>query len=178
MCEFISWIERDGAVVFLTGRDLKTSRGKAMRERIGDDVCGHGAIREYWDIAPGVGTERECDDFSTPDNFPALIVDAIKNGEFRGIGIAEDLLTPEALSGYRSAAGTAMSEYESVTDAARAEYSRVFCSSWAECDRGEAAAWSEYDRIRSAARNEYRRVEASAFWDLFANPNNRPEAWR
>jgi hypothetical protein len=125
MCDFISWVEKDGAVLYLTGKDLKTSRGKAMRARIGDDVCGHGAIREYFDILPGVGVEKECTDFSSPLNFPAQIVADIKAGLFRGVGFDCALLSGPAW----------------------AEYDKVCATAWAEYDKVRATAWAEYDKV-------------------------------
>ncbi len=49
MCDFISWVEKDGEVLFLTDKEVYSKRG---RELFGDckdnDVLGHGAIRKYY----------------------------------------------------------------------------------------------------------------------------------
>ena len=45
------------------------------------DLTGHGAIRYYYDNFKG-GIDKECEDFSSPDNFPSEIVQDIKLGKF------------------------------------------------------------------------------------------------
>ena len=126
MCEFVSWIEAktDGepALLYLTAKDLRSSKGQKLKGRIGSDINGHGAIREFYDLRPEYGTERECDDFSTPSNFPVEIAGAIKAGSFRGFGTGGGLLRD--------------------------------------------TAWAEYDKVRDRT-----------FWDLFADTENRAEAW-
>ena len=100
MCEFISWIEYKGEILFLTKNELETNRGKALRKHLGtqleNDVKGHGAIEWYYNMEPNSGLHRECTDFSSPDNFPRPIVSALKKGAFCGIGISEQLLTKPA----------------------------------------------------------------------------------
>ena len=178
MCEFISWVEKDGVVLYLTSRDLKSSRGKALRDRIGPDICGHGAIREFYDLAPGQGTERECTDFSTPDNFPAQIVEDIKSGAFRGIGVSHDLLTPEARAEYNKVRNAALAEYNKVCNAAWAEFDKVCNAAWAEFDKVRNAAWAEYNKVCNAAWAECDKVRNRTFWALFSEADNRAEAWR
>ena len=167
MCDFVSWIEHEEQVLFLTTDHLKDKKGRELKERIGSDINGHGAIREYYDIGQGVGTERECTDFSTPDNFPPVIVEAIKQGKMRGFGHPEGLLC-----------ALAWAEYEKVRDAARAEYEKVCAPARAEYVKLHDAAWAEYEKVRDAARAEYEKVCAPAFWDLFADKRNRAEAWK
>lgn len=48
----------------------------------------------------------------------------------------------------------------------------------AEYDRVQQSARAEYERVKQSALAEYDRVQQHAFWDLFANPDNRSEAWR
>ena len=91
MCDFVSWIEKDDEVLFLTGQDVfNTKRGKELQRYCGskDDLTGHGAIRWYFGNHEGNevvplkgGKERECTDFSSPDKFPKQIVKSIKRGE-------------------------------------------------------------------------------------------------
>ncbi len=49
MCDFISWIQKGGRILFLTDKDVFSSRGK---ELLGDckdnDVLGHEALRFYY----------------------------------------------------------------------------------------------------------------------------------
>ncbi len=89
MCEFVSWIEKKEGdkvkVYFLTGKQIFASpRGEAFRKWSGnqDDYTGHGAIRFYYDFEGG--ENKECTDFSMPDNFPDVIVRAIKRGDMAG----------------------------------------------------------------------------------------------
>ncbi len=82
MCDFISWIEKNDEILFLTYDDVyNTKRGKELREfsESKDDLVGHGAIEFYYDI--GRGKHCECTNFSTPSNFPSKIVEAIIGGK-------------------------------------------------------------------------------------------------
>jgi len=98
MCEFISYIEKgrgkNKKTYFLTGEQVFNSvRGTALQEytKSKDDLTGHGAIRWFYELEGG--TERECTDFSKPDNFPTEIVEAIKKGEMRGFPFPRGLLS-------------------------------------------------------------------------------------
>ena len=117
MCDFISWIEKDKDVFYLTKDDLKGRKFaeyKKYNPRWYDDIMGHGAIEFFWSELNGKGRHRECEDFSSPENFPPEIVESIKNGEFRGIGIALDILTPEARAEYKKIANPALEEYNKI----------------------------------------------------------------
>ena len=131
MCEFISAIKTQGKNgkdkwYFLT-YDLihNTPRGEIIQKKYPGqgELIGHSAIREYFELRDTEGTNWECTDFSTPKNFPSVIIKALKRGEFKGFGTPEGLLSPSALA-------------------------------------------------------EYEKIEQQAFWDLFAIPKNRAEAWR
>src|SRR4030042_6729462 len=100
MCEFLSWIEEDGKVFYLTPKQIfNTTRGKALQKfcESQDDYVGHGAIRHYYHIAQNDGNNRECVDFSTPDDFPAVLVEAIKAGKFRGFNEQPAKLLPDQI---------------------------------------------------------------------------------
>jgi hypothetical protein len=113
MCEFISWIEKEGDkgkkhVLFLTNADLDTRKGKKLDNR---DKTGHGAIREVLGLSASCGQQRECVDFSKPSNFPAEIVKAIKRGVLSKIGTpsdAEQLLNKKAIALYITGAAEPM----------------------------------------------------------------------
>ena len=157
MCQFVSWIEKDGAVLFLTGKQVyHTKRGKELRDYTKNtgDMVGHGAIRWFYEIDGG--KDIECTDFRSPSNFPAVIIEAIKGGEMRGMGTPNGLLTRKAYA-----------EYLKVCAAAYTEYLKV-----------SAAAWAEYEKVRNAASAEYEKVIDAAFWDLFDDPRNRRKKWR
>jgi hypothetical protein len=53
MCEFISWIKTDdGDLVYMTDKDLDTSRGRRLVRDSGrgEDVLGHGFLKQYMDL--------------------------------------------------------------------------------------------------------------------------------
>ena len=170
MCDFISWIEHQGDIYFLTNQELNTKEGRELKEYLGtafyDDIKGHGAIDRYWGLK-GKGVHKECTDFSTPDNFPPVIVEAIKKGLFEGIGAAEGILTP-----------TAWAEYKKVQQPAMAEYEKVQQPAWAEYEKVEQAAWAEYEKAIQAAMAEYKKVQQAAFWALARDKKNRTEVWK
>jgi hypothetical protein len=164
LCEFISWIEKGDEILFLTGNDVfQTKRGLELQKycKSKSDLTGHGAIRWYFgkdDKPLEAGKERECTNFSTPDNFPKAIAKAIKRGEMWGFeyGTPEQLLWDAAVA-----------EYQKVTDAAYAEYQKV-----------TDAAYAEYQKVTDAAYAEYKKVTDAAFWTIFADKNNRNPKWK
>ena len=99
MCEFISWKEvttadgKDVEILFLTYDDIYNSkRGRKLQKfTTPDDFIGHGAIDFFYDLN-GKGIDKECTDFSSPNNFPPIIVDAIKKGKFYLLGTPKALL--------------------------------------------------------------------------------------
>lgn len=171
MCEFISAVEKDKKIYFLTADQVlgDSARAKAFREHCGNSSDytppGHGAIRWYYNLVGG--TDREYTDFSSPANFPPEIVESIKRGEMRGLGMAEGLLNQSALA-----------EYQRIEKPAYAEYRRIAQSAYDEYQRIEKQAYAEYERIEKPAHAEYQRIRQSSFWDLFAKPENRNPAWR
>jgi hypothetical protein len=90
MCEFVSWIQlADGTIKYLTNEDLATPRGLELILFCGDreDLKGHGAIARYHRCE---GVHKECTDFSSPDNFPSEIAQAIKDGRFGHIDVPKE----------------------------------------------------------------------------------------
>ncbi len=167
MCDFVSWIEKDGKVYFLTANQIfNTAKGKALQQYCGssDDYVGHGAIREYYGLSSYFEGNRECTDFSTPANFPPEIAKAIKDGKFRGLGAPAQLITQDALVGI-----TLNSQYTK----AQAEWDK----SWDERDR-DWAKWNKARDERDKAWVKWDKVHNQTFWDLFADVNNRNPAWR
>ena len=192
MCDFISWIEHQGDIYFLTNQELNTKEGRELKEYLGtafyDDIKGHGAIDRYWGLKDK-GIHGECTDFSTPDNFPPVIVEAIKKGLFEGIGAAEGILTPTAWAEYKKAEQAVWAEYEKVQQAAMAEYKKVQQPAiaeyekvqqpaWAEYEKVQQPAWAEYKRVEQAVWAEYEKVQQAAFWALARDKKNRTEVWK
>ena len=103
MCHFISWIDLEGQLYYLTSKELRSKRGKELKDYLGsayaEDVVGHGAIDWYFDLK-GLGVHRECTDFSSPANFPDEIVKAIKSGAFKGMGLCPEILNQSASAEY------------------------------------------------------------------------------
>jgi hypothetical protein len=207
MCEFISWIETKDkgkkTVFFLTGKQVfHTKRGKELRNYTKNygDLVGHGAIRWYYELKYNVGTNKECTDFYSPENFPEDIVSAIKNGDMRGMGTPEGLLAKAACAEWDKACAEcdkARAEWNKACaewDKACAEWNKA-CAEWnkacAECDKARAewnkacAEWdkacAECDKARAEwnkACAEWDKACAEIFWDLFAIPENRYHLWR
>jgi len=61
MCEFISWVEKDNRLFYLTDKEVFSKQGKkALKGCKDNDFIGHGAIRTYFMID---GTDKEQRDF-------------------------------------------------------------------------------------------------------------------
>ena len=178
MCEFISWIEKDGKNYFLTSADLASKRGIKLREHCGDDddLVGHGALRWYYGGFEG-GTKKECTDFSTPLNFPAEIVEAIKAGKFRGMGYPVGLLNEAARAEFDKVVDPAWAEFDKIVNAARAEFKKIRDAAWSEFGKIVNAARAEFNKIVEPARAEYDKIINKTFWDLFMITENRNPAW-
>jgi cell division septum initiation protein DivIVA len=191
MCEFISYIEKNGEVLFLTGDDVfNTKRGKQLQKhcKSADDLTGHGAIRWYFGIDDKPlegGKERECTDFSSPANFPKPIVKAIKAGLMAGFkdGTPQELLTNTARAEYDKITNPAraeylkitnpaLAEYDKIKNTARAEYDKIKNTAWAEYEKITNTAWAEYDKITNTARAEYNKITntARAEYNKITNP--------
>ena len=171
MCEFLSYTEYKGKLYYLTNFELATREGKELRKKLDydfyEEIKGHGAIKEYFGLPHSKCIDHECTDFSTPDNFPAEIVEKIKVGQFSQIGIAKELLQQPARA-----------EYEKIEQSALAEYRKIQQSAWAEYEKIEQPARAEYEKIEQPALAEYRKIQQSAFWQLFTNPKNRTKVWK
>ena len=106
MCEFVSWIEHKGIIYFLSDDELSTSKGHELRQYCGseDDLLGHGAIRKYYNLGQDQGVNKECNDFSSPDNFPAKIQTMIRDGKFKRLTLMKfpsSLLSATVLEEYQ-----------------------------------------------------------------------------
>ena len=159
MCEFVSWVEHEDKLYYLTANLLNTKEGRALKKHLGaqyhEDIKGHGAIEHYFGIK---GKHHECTDFSSPNNFPAEIVKAMKSGAFRGIGIPDEsqVLTKKACTDYESKRDSLYADYESKLDASYADYESKFAPLYAD----------------------YKSKIADLFWDIFMDKNNRAKAWK
>ena len=168
MCEFLSWIEKNGDILYLTYDDIyHTEKGKKLQKycKCISDLVGHGAIRYYFKLEDG--ENKECTDFSTPDNFPAKLVDAIKRCEFAGLGAPRGLLKQQAYAEYKKIQQQAYAEYKKIQQQAYAEYGKI-----------QQQAYAEYEKIQQQAYAEYEKIQQQAFWELFKSKKNRKLLWR
>lgn len=168
MCEFISWIEKEGQVFFLTYRDIyRTKRGKELREYCNSayDYIGHGAIRFFYDNFKG-GEEKECTAFSTPENFPNEIAQAIKNNEFNGVApfpFPSALLTKKILMSIPTYIPLLRAHKKRVEALEKGTYRE-----WEEA----CAEWEEAYLVW--AKEETQKIA----WNLFRDKQNRTPRWR
>jgi hypothetical protein len=214
MCEFVSWIEKDSKVYFLTGRQVyQTKRGKELQKHSGnieDDKLGHGAIRFYYHIEGG--QDKEYTDFTKPNNLPSKIVTAIKLGRMRGMAYGvSGLLTATADKAWQEATAPADKAYQEATapadkawqeakntaDKAYQEATAPAYKAWQEATAPAYKAWQEakntaykawqeatapaykaWQEATATADKAWQEATATAFWDLFADVNNRTEVWR
>jgi len=168
MSNFISWIEKDEQIYYLTAHDIyRTKRGKELRDYCGAeaDVIGHGAIRYYYDSFVG-GKDVECDDFSTPDNFPVEIVAEIKKGAFRGMGHSLILLNKLAQDKFDKACKLAQADFNKACKLARDKYckvckpaqdkfNKVYKLAQADFNKACKLAWDEFNKVYKLARDKY-----------------------
>jgi len=168
MCNFISWIEHKGNVYFLDDSKLNTRQGKELlRPEYISDLSGHGAIRHFYSELGDKGINRECENFTTPNNFPPVIVSAIKKGKFINFGICLNILTQPARA-----------EYEKIEQPARAEYEKIKQPAWAEYEKITQSAWAEYEKIKQPAWAEYEKIKQPAFWRIARKKENRINVWK
>ena len=179
MCQFISWVEGDKKNYFITGEQLfNTIRGKALQKKFDrEDWLGHSAIRYYYRLRY-VGEDREQTDFSSPNNFPTEIAEAIKQGKFRGIAVVAQLLSQPALAEYEKIKQPALAEYRKIEQPALAEYEKIKQQALAKYRKIKQQALAEYRKIEQPALAEYEKIKQQAFWDLFKKSENRNPAWR
>ena len=190
MCEFISWKEYEGNNYFLTNTDLETKEGtKLLKPEVKVDLCGHGAIEFFYPELKGKGINKECVDFSTPNNFPKEIVEALKNGWLCNIGIALDILNIEGRKKYDEIKASARKEYDEIEASARKKYDEIEASArkkydeikapaWKKYDEIEAPARKKYDEIEASARKKYDEIKASAFASIVRQKKYRKEVWK
>lgn len=96
MCEFISWIEKDGDLFYLTDREVFSEQGKEILKGCKhNDYLGHEAIRLFYNIKGG--NDHECRDFWDINKLPKELANKVKDfskywgGMFREYFQNEDL---------------------------------------------------------------------------------------
>ncbi len=85
MCNFISWIQYKGEILFLTDSEVFSSFGRKRLEGcLGNDFLGHGAIRKFFKLKDNQGEEREESEFWDPEaqkQIPKVIVEKLTTPE-------------------------------------------------------------------------------------------------
>jgi len=181
MCEFISWVEHENTLYYLTANLLNTKEGRDLKKFLGtayaEDIKGHGAIERYFGIK---GKHHECTDFSSPNNFPAEIVKAMKSGAFRGIGIPDEsqVLTKKAYADYKSKCAPLHADYESKLAPLHADYRSKCAALYADYKSKCAALYADYRSKCAALDADYQSKRADLFWDIFMDKKSRARAWR
>ena len=199
MCEFVSWVEHEDKLYYLTANLLNTKEGRALKKFLAalpcvhgtqyyEDIKGHGAIERYFGIS---GKHYECTDFSSPKNFPAEIVKALKAGAFRGIGIpsASQVLTKKACADYESKRDALDADYRfkrapldadyrSKRDALYADYRSKRDALDADSRFKRDALDADYRSKRAPLDADYRSKRDDLFWDIFMDKKNRVKAWK
>ena len=80
MCDFISWVEKDGKLYYLTDAEVFSPKGRKRLQGCRDnDFIGHGAIRKFFGIGNVRGVDREERRFWDGAFIPKEIAAKIKN---------------------------------------------------------------------------------------------------
>ncbi len=157
MCEFISWIEKEGRILFLLDGDMSALDRKNWNKDK-SERCGHGAIRFLYDLGD-TGINKECVDFSAPKNFPPEIAEAIKQGKLTyGLQSNSVKLILTHL---------AWDEYKKITQPALVEYVKILQS-----------ALAEYEKIKQPALVEYVKITQPIIKEIIKDSKNRNENWQ
>jgi len=169
MCEFVSWIEHKGEILFLDADKLKTRRGKELIDHTVDpkDLLGRGAICWYYNIDRKDCVQKECEDFSTPNNFPAEIVSAIKEGKMRGFGYPEGLLNAPA----QKILDETCAQAQKILKETYAPARKIFNETYAQARKISKETCAPAQKIFDETCN-------NVFWDLFADVENRKGDWK
>ena len=194
MCEFLSWVEKRSMAYFLTGEQLFSEKGQVWVEEHGispDDYCGHGTIRKWYMIDSGDGVDKECTDFSSPDNFPPAIVRALKDGKFKGFLFLPELLRKRLSDDYWAKRKPLDDDYwakrKPLDDGYEAKL-KLLCDGYEaklkplDDDYGakRKLLYDGYEAKKKPLNDGYeakRKPLDDDYWALFAIPENRSKAW-
>ena len=194
MCDFISWIEKDGKLYYLTTEDIESKRGKEYRDYNpnADDIKGHGAIRWFYNLKGG--KEKECTDFTTPKGFPREIQKAIIQGKFRrSFGpVPAGLLIAPLYADYEAKRAPLDADYKAKRDALYADYKAKRAPLYADYEAKIAPLYANYKAKIAPLYADYEAKRAPLYadyeakrdaldlrtWLLVLEPKNRSKAWQ
>jgi hypothetical protein len=173
MCHLLSWIESETSnangqkYLFYLPYDqiFNTEDGKKLQEYClhPDDLVGHGAIRYFYKLSDNSGINKECTDFSDPNNFPVEIQEAIKAGKFAGLGYPEGLLNNVAWEEFLKIRQSALEEYYYIEQPAREKYEKSRQPAYEEYLKIRNLAWEEFKKVMQPDFKEYEKVERPAW---------------
>ena len=149
MCEFISWIEYEKKNYFLTDKDLESKEGKSLIKFLGSSFRKD--IKGHGAISIYWGIP-----YNTGKN--------LECENFSSPKYFPDEIAEAIKAGSFRGIGIALNL---LNDKGKAEYKKI-----------EQPALAEYKKIEQSAWAEYKKIEQDIFWDLFANPEMRNEAWK
>lgn len=185
MSEFISWKEvttadGDTEILFLTHDQIYNSkRGRELQKHTTpDDYIGHGAIAFYYEIDPKIGVDKECTDFSSPNNFPSAITEAIKAGRFYLLAEPKQLLTKKSRNSldddYEAKLKPLYDDYWAKLKPLDDDYLAKLKPLYGDYEAKRKPLYDDYLAKRKPLDDDYK----TRFWELFSNPQNRPSVWR
>lgn len=168
MCNFISWINYKDQNYYLTNQDLQTKEGKVLlKPKVKADIAGHGAILAYYPELEGKGKHEECEDFSTPKNFPKEIVTDIKVGRFINIGVCTEILN-----------ATGLEKYENIQQSAWEVYLKIQQPAWEAYKKIQQPAYETYLKIQQSAWEALLKTSNKAFWLIATQKQYRKKEWK
>ena len=194
-------------MLFLSGEQVfNTPRGKELQEfcQSKDDLTGHGAIRWFYGLDSGEGKDQECTDFSSPKNFPAVIVEAIRAGKMAGFGdVPKGLLRGPLYKDYQAKGDPLDKDYRAKIDPLYKDYQAkigpLYKDYQAKGDQLDKDYRAKIDPLYKDYRAKigplYKDYQAKIgpldkdyqakrdqldkdYWALFAVTENRTAAWR
>lgn len=179
MREYISWLEhiQTKEIKFLTADNIfKTKRGQKLRKYTFNkiDLIGPQSILWYFDLNYKDWCQRTCTDFSSPDNFPALIAAAIRLGKMNLTsiitnfpqGLLKDDIYHDYIVKHEAISVEYLSKFKSLYQKYASKH-KVFDDRFiAKCRPLDSVYWAKYRRLSNAQ------------WEFFVNPDNRMNVWR
>ena len=162
MCEFISWIEKNGRLYYLTDEIIAERLGEFKAHNSGwrVDLLGHGTIRWWFGLKYREGMDKECTDFSSPMHFPEEIGVNIKAGRMTYASIPLGLLLPPLYANYEAKRDALEANYEAKRDALYANYEAKRAPLYANYEAKWAPLYANYEAKWDALEADYK-----AKWD-------------
>jgi len=167
-----------GKLAYLTAEASASKRGRVV-EKIcvyASDMVGHGAIRIFFDLGNQVGVNCECTDFSSPQNFPVELANAVKAGKFRGMGCPKGLLSEMAWERYLDIKYQKVKYFDAIVASAEKEHCEIVASERNYINK----ICSAYTKVKDIKDAEYiyNITIRNVFWNLFKDIENRSRAWK